>query len=1053
MLEQWVSIRSDFERSFLSGDYDQARILLAEAELRFGKSIWAIESSLLLSDCSEGIEGNRLTLRTVTSEAPNWIAVLSTFLSERVETALAPMEYEAVVQSHLDFNDDYHPIARSAFFRVSPAKRNSITNLEDVLNIEESHSLCDRLIVSTWVLENLISQRSTDQETESSEVVRALVGSIDCPRFLFLRKVLTGFPLGEPSPLEQMVFRAVHFYTLGDYENASSCAERAMVASPETLEPYELFVKSKLRLGHVPNCPFNQNSVAAKICSNLAVVFSREEKINSALESLLRIGYQLDSFEIGPQLRAFYALHSYESNPHVLNRDGAIYSSIFTPRVAVSLFKDSPNVCSELESLERLHPSNAAVSLFKANQLAVRSNSAELQIGLSIPSKRLLRNEANICEQLHLYDAATSKYDEVLRDTNSTLGEKSEAAAGLYRCLTATNEISKAARLIVETSLERPQIIGKSTLVELLKQYPEGGDDEVSSDIAWPILQFLSQQLEYEEKSPSKIHDVFEDFLIACSCKKPSELFEISNQFNAREFSFFLRNVCAFEVLAESFWFESQDEIAVERISICEWLIENDPDNRRIDQDEIAEISRIRAVRELTHHAERSRIFVDTDAIIESLPKTIIDRATRCMTLGMLKDVSLRKTIEITKALMEEIDNSRIFIIDEGFRLFKQVFEDLKTQFLSSNKYGLDANLSQRIRHGTLAGALRAPFESQGLVTLKDSSGSYMQNEHWTRRVCQCETDALGLNESLAEFSACVDKIIYRVRNEWVQIRQSPESSSALFNFDFTEDQLLGLYEETLSAESPDGMVRRVFEALWQRTDEALKEVRATIENALSSELFEAIKQSEQRIDSVLGHEQSMPIRAAFTTCGTHLTMALKAISEWFRLDEQKHVPDCQLRSLLEASTQAAKQFCGPSRLEISLLLDNDVTVPGAQFRALWDMFFILLDNAAKHSETAQTNVVLEVFASGPVIKMVCKNDLSSTIDLDLLKEKAGRLNQMTADEHSLATSRVEGGSGYGKLHKILCYEMGLDNYRVLVSADSNEFQAMIELEVPWRRQ
>jgi hypothetical protein len=173
-----------------------------------------------------------------------------------------------------------------------------------------------------------------------------------------------------------------------------------------------------------------------------------------------------------------------------------------------------------------------------------------------------------------------------------------------------------------------------------LKQYPEGGDDEVSSDIAWPILQFLSQQLEYEEKSPSKIHDVFEDFLIACSCKKPSELFEISNQFNAREFSFFLRNVCAFEVLAESFWFESQDEIAVERISICEWLIENDPDNRRIDQDEIAEISRIRAVRELTHHAERSRIFVDTDAIIESLPKTIIDRATRCMTLGMLKDVN-----------------------------------------------------------------------------------------------------------------------------------------------------------------------------------------------------------------------------------------------------------------------------------------------------------------------------------------------------------------------------------------------------------------------------
>ena len=181
--------------------------------------------------------------------------------------------------------------------------------------------------------------------------------------------------------------------------------------------------------------------------------------------------------------------------------------------------------------------------------------------------------------------------------------------------------------------------------------------------------------------------------------------------------------------------------------------------------------------------------------------------------------------------------------------------------------------------------------------------------------------------------------------------------------------------------------------------------------------------------------------------------MALKAISEWFRLDEQKHVPDCQLRSLLEASTEAAKQFCGPSRLEINVILDNDVTVPGNQFRALWDMLFILLDNAAKHSESTQTNVTIEVVANGPVIKMVCKNELPSNIDVELLKEKAARLNQMTADEHSLATSRVEGGSGYGKLHKILCYEMGLDNYRVFVSADSNEFQAVIELEVPWRRQ
>ena len=78
-LEQWVSLRTDFERSMVSGHLPKARVQLSEAELRFGKSIWAIESELLLAECSEGIEGNRIALHRITSEAPNWIAVLGTF--------------------------------------------------------------------------------------------------------------------------------------------------------------------------------------------------------------------------------------------------------------------------------------------------------------------------------------------------------------------------------------------------------------------------------------------------------------------------------------------------------------------------------------------------------------------------------------------------------------------------------------------------------------------------------------------------------------------------------------------------------------------------------------------------------------------------------------------------------------------------------------------------------------------------------------------------------------------------------------------------------------
>ncbi|MEZ6138275.1 MAG: hypothetical protein R3C53_25615 [Pirellulaceae bacterium] len=385
-LEQWVSLRRDFERSMVSGDYPKARVQLSEAELRFGKSIWAIESELLLAECSEGIEGNRITLHRITSEAPNWIAVLATFLSERVETALAPVEYEAVVQSHLDFNDDFHPIARSAFFRVSPAKRNSIANLEDVLNVEESHSLCDRLIVSTRVLENLIFRESNDLEPGLSDAIQALADSIICPRFLFLKKALRTRTQHDATSLEQKIFQAIHFYTLGDYENARSFAEQAIVDSPETLEPYEIFVKSSLRLG-VLLCALSVKIQSRPRSVAICQLFSRA-RTRLILHWKLFVATRLpvvDGFEIDA-IRAFYALHSYESNPRTESRMRE-HSSAFTPRVVVSLYKDSPTAYSELESLEQLHPSNAAVSLFKANQIAIRSSTTQLQIDLNIPKK------------------------------------------------------------------------------------------------------------------------------------------------------------------------------------------------------------------------------------------------------------------------------------------------------------------------------------------------------------------------------------------------------------------------------------------------------------------------------------------------------------------------------------------------------------------------------------------------------------------------------------------------------------------------------------------
>jgi hypothetical protein len=1059
-LNGWIKAKNDFERAFLVGDLEIAKQSLAIARAANGLSMWDLSASFLVEQSLNGLEGNRRLLRAHEKNASIWAKLFLLFLSFRAEPSFTVAEYRELLDGLIpvdpDAPADRNQIARHAWFWLVPQSRDSATSHADTLHRESYHALIDRLWIWTTVAERLVVSSFASLNPDLRALIMSIASTIKSERLQFLSALIAP---ARPTvgSFDQELFTVLDHYSTGRYGEAQSGALVLLERRPTVLEPYELVAKTALRLDCPLPTPFPADAVASEILTLVSAVVSRTDTTCSAIQQLYRLSYQLDTFALGPQLRAFCAMYENDVRAMRLDARSAGAVSVATPRTYAAICEPKLGL-TYLQRLEAIYPDNAAVSLFRATQAAL-SNGEEPMLPEVLPGTRIAKHRAFILETLGRVDEALDSYSQLDGNPSLCIHERSDVAAGRYRCYTRLSRTAEAARLIVQSAVERPSLVSGSILNELLSQYPEGGDPTLSSDIAWPILFSIAQREGHRARQVEELHDVLDDFLSYWNLQRPSEMFGIADQFSVAEVIYLIREVCVPGVLEESIWFASQSDLEQERVKLCNWLSAADPSRRSEYQTEIADLSRVAAIRELTDKAERARIYVDTDGIAVGASQITYDRASRCVALIHLREQTLRETLDLRGVAFDDLEHTTILIVDEGLRVFASVFSELKTAFVSSSHYGLDANLSQRIRHGTLAGALRATFEDQRLVTHKGSDGQYLHNEHWISRLAPpYETPwapvdnpaAVAVRIALNTLSSQVDGRIAEVRNEWVQIRSLPQKARGLFDFEYSAEDIATLYRSCSACEDASALFSKMFAALWQRTEHCLAKVRIAVEEALKEQLFASIDQCSGAIEVAVGSEDAASIRTAFTNCKTQLTLALSAISEWFRIDERQRIPDSGIRPLVEAVLGVVRRCSGPGELTPTISVDEDIKVPGDGFRALWDILIILLDNAVKHGgeEVVEAEVSVRQRPDGVVLTVA--NTLGESVDRNRLQATVSELNAVSSADEELELARIEGGSGYRKLHKILRYELGLHNYSVVVALDGSRFIARITMPVKW---
>ncbi|QRN95532.1 tetratricopeptide repeat protein [Archangium violaceum] len=1046
-LNTFLETKRHFDQALLRNDFSAAQYNLDQIQKEFGQSFWLINSHLLLAEYRGGLKENREFLQTLRNNSPQqYTQFIAAYYSQRTEKNLSSSNYDKEVASFrkafADQPERDAPVEHICFI-LAFSSLDNYKHLDYILHRESVHPAIDRYANYIRILS--ILQATADAEllqTVRACVLRASEQFRDS-RLLMLRHLHEPSTPVKPSEQGRLLMTAIDSYTSGDYQSAEKLSLDALNKYPDCFEFYELNAEASLHLEQKPSSPFAQQSLASEILNATFDVLNKSDKTVDSLRLLRKLAGSLDGMQLADQLLAFVL--NQENPRHALNPRlfGAINSSAPTPRVS-SLFRARSDSRKYLDQLTKITPVESTARLFAA----VHGDPPFSQPVTGIPETRWQNYKAYALMRSGDFAGAASIYRQLLDKNRASPPLKQRATLGLLECLLNTRQFRESAELIVDTYLNQRALLISVSLDELVKNCQENPDSALAGDICWPIACYIHYSNKGELKENEALYYACEDFLNSIEIERPSELNQIAESLDQRKLIFFLRYICIPEVLDFSIAYGSSADLENERIKICQWLLLLDPKNAEIYSREISELTQAGMIRSAMIHLDESKVYIDTKGIAHSLDSLFKERFERYVSYSRL-DQGLRANLSL-KGISFKEDEDIFVVSDAGLHQFSELFNELKNRFISSNEYGLDSYLSVRIRHGTLSGQIRSQFEKENLITRRSNSdGAYDKNDFWSERVFSRFGSAIenSADAFLREFSHRIDSIIETVKSKWIQIKGPSNAGEGLFDFDYTNSQILDLYIKNIKTTTYNSFLQAIFNELWNRTTDNLARVVNRIKVELREQLTEALDTVAGKIFDLHGEIRHSSFGDAVTRCRTGIQNEIETISAWFRAASEKAAPDFKFTLLSETATEVVRRCFPTSYLWLETSISTQETFKGESFAGFVDVLFILLENIVRHSRPP-FRPKLDVSVQDSRLSLRVSNPIGPSVDTPVLQAKISNLNNIKSNTTLARTIRTEGGSGYYKLHKLIRHDLDRgEDYSVSISiTDAGAFEVIIEM-------
>ncbi|ACS38970.1 hypothetical protein; RMQ09746 [Methylorubrum extorquens AM1] len=527
--------------------------------------------------------------------------------------------------------------------------------------------------------------------------------------------------------------------------------------------------------------------------------------------------------------------------------------------------------------------------------------------------------------------------------------------------------------------------------------------------------------------------DSYKDFLRSQSVQHASELHAVLSDHDQKQIIYFLRNICVPEVLDQSLYLENTREVEDERAKIL--LLLSDITDKK-DQDaqdklieELRSIRTKQVLRDATMRIDQSKIYVNMEGLRRSVDSQMRE-SWRRYKLTVDSDFSA-DIVHMGLIIKQGLNEKNSFIAVrvptvERIKLFDNIFIDLLDLFTTSKEFGLDANLSTNIRHGYVVKELRNPLVALRLVTNKGSiDAGYRENDYWLSKLSEGSQHRDTLSRRLSEFSEQIDKEIERLNYQLLRLR-TDANPDGLFDFRFSDAVKRPLESACSKCSTYDEFMDLLSSVLWQATEQNLAKVRDTLRLIVSPNLTNALNQLQSDLYAAgIGH--ALPeLNSAIASVRPELGHAIARVSSWFVLSEDTEFPDFSIGTAFEAGLQTVKSYYSHLNINSSFHAPGELQLKGFTLPLFARLFFIILDNAAFHSGDNRTQLLLEtsIEMSGKTIHLRIANDLASDKDVGLLERDVKNVLDKYSKDSAPEYVRLEGGSGYPKIWKLLTHDL-----------------------------
>jgi hypothetical protein len=609
------------------------------------------------------------------------------------------------------------------------------------------------------------------------------------------------------------------------------------------------------------------------------------------------------------------------------------------------------------------------------------------------------------------------------------------------------NQLADAISLYVEQKVLDPFIQIQVDIQDIKRRLDEG---ETEKDLHIPLIMSIFHTITNSISSKRKL--AYRRYLKERCAEKASELpVDVSDNY----LMFFLTEVIDADVLQlDGLRFRNSIQALDEQIKIYQNLYSATGDKEYYN--ELVLLDNEKTIKGLSKTLDQSKIFVDTDALLEREVNDLRDLyGLYIHTGGTVKtletDEKLYRIKEALNSIMANVDKKgeyQVVYLDTpktyqevNYKnsLFKQFFLAVRDKFLLDPKYGLDYHLSTRIRHGFLSNQIRTNFADKNLVTNIGTNNEYSLDTYWSDNILHLNDEGRAkCKQLLLNFTVYLDSIISTIKDELIQVKTEGINIELNSCFDYSDKYLneivLQTQENTESCNF-DVTVNSIFDSLWGLTEFNLQLMKDQLQQY--SLLVQARMDTlEHEILQLIPSDRkgSQQLKTVMADAKTQFLNDMQSVSRWFNRRNElasEFKLDLSLQTCIDTINRI-NQY----KIDAEKVISSESIFKGIHLSRFNDLFHNLLNNVLDYNKKKlrDAKCVITLIDDGEWLNIKVSNDIDAE-DINKVKDDTVINKDEIDAKLSSGKSRGEGHSGivkiYNIVHNVLRYPGNSYSYEI----------------------